>query len=74
MHFGQDPRGARTATAHIVFKPTLWERLQGKKDIVMKRALDATKLFEATSSAKDRYRQMKEKKKASFWSKITGFL
>eukprot|EP01032_Pedospumella_encystans_P015119 gene15119-17319_t len=53
MHIGRDSNGARTATAHVVFKPTLWERLQGKKDVVMKRALDATKLFEAASTAKD---------------------
>lgn len=68
MHFGQDIHGARTATAHMVFKPTLWERLQGKKDIVMKRALDARNLFETTDAAKARYREMKAKKRSSWFN------
>ena len=46
MHFGKTKDGTKTATARLIFKPTLWERLQGCKDIVMKKPLDARYLFE----------------------------
>lgn len=49
VKFGKTKHGENTATARLIFKPSLWERLQGKRDVVMKKVLDARYLFDELS-------------------------
>jgi hypothetical protein len=37
--------GKKTATARMVFRPTLLDRLRGRRDVAITRPLDADKLF-----------------------------
>jgi len=62
VHFGKTKQGEKTATARLIFQPTLWERLRGHKDIVMKKPLDARYLFERDLTDEQR-KMMKDDEK-----------
>lgn len=49
LEIDQDDRGRRTAWAKMTFKPTLAQRLSGKRDVVIRRKLDASKLSPSNS-------------------------
>jgi hypothetical protein len=54
VHFGEEGQaGGRTATAHMVFKPTLWDRLRGKRDVIITKRLDGAALFGRSDEKKN---------------------
>ena len=51
LEMDEDDKGRRTAWAKMTFKPTLAQRLAGKRDVVLRRQLDASKLPLVSSGA-----------------------
>ena len=44
IHIEKTGKGQKTPWARMIFKPSLLERLQGKRDVVIKRKLDGSVL------------------------------